>query len=436
MAMVARNGNGPSCQQLEEGLKSSDSSTRLQAVRELKNTVIGNRFKKQQFTGLVPALLELLTSSRDADLLVQAVAALGSLAYGVDDGVRAIVACNGVAGIVGVLCSSNERVVAAAARSLKLLYQSPLAPRDALLQQPVLLRLVALLQQPQHDSVAEAAANVLGHCCTSASQASSVAAAGAVPALVQLLSSQRRSCQESAVEAAQQETARQLLPACLSVLPRLVRLLSAADAAAAGAGVSHAATPAAAAAAAGSPAYRALLGLAGEAGDSRYLQQVPLLLALLMDGRPELRQLAMDLDAIKLLDAGSSEVQVAAAGAACNLLLGFSSVRQPLLKAGALPALSSLTASMLPQLRLYAAWALKNASHEAEPEVQQQLLQEMSWQGFRGLLVGDHDVRVQEQAVGLLQNLCKGAAGVEQVGAAWIGANFTAASFAVLDAGF
>lgn len=77
----------------------------------------------------------------------------------------------------------------------------------------------------------------------------------------------------------------QLLPACLSVLPRLVRLLAAADAAAAGAGVSHAATPAAAAAAAGSPAYRALLGLAGEAGDSRYLQQVPLLLALLMDGR-------------------------------------------------------------------------------------------------------------------------------------------------------
>jgi hypothetical protein len=43
-------------------------------VRELKNTVIGNRFKKQQFTGLVPALLELLASSSDAELLVQAVA--------------------------------------------------------------------------------------------------------------------------------------------------------------------------------------------------------------------------------------------------------------------------------------------------------------------------------------------------------------------------
>jgi hypothetical protein len=53
--------------------------------------------------------------------------------------------------------------------------QSPLAPRDALLQQPVLLRLVLLLQQPQQGSVAEAAANMLGHCCTSASEVSTFA---------------------------------------------------------------------------------------------------------------------------------------------------------------------------------------------------------------------------------------------------------------------
>jgi hypothetical protein len=40
-------------------------------------------------------------------------------------------------------------------------------------------------------------------------------------------------------------------------------------------------------------------------------------------------------------------LQVAAAGAVCNLLLGFSTVRQPLLKAGILQALSPLTTSML-----------------------------------------------------------------------------------------
>ncbi|KAF6261181.1 armadillo-type protein [Scenedesmus sp. NREL 46B-D3] len=443
MAMVARNGTGLSSQQLEEGLKSSDSSTRLRAVRQLKNTVIGNRFKKQQFTELVPALLELLASSSDTELVVQAVAALGSLAYG-----------------------SDERVVVAAARSLKLLYQT-----------------------------------------------STVVAAGAVPALVQLLASQRRSCQ--------------LGPVCASALPHLVRLLAVVDAAAAGAGASHGTNTAAAA---GSAGYRALLGLGGEAGDSRYLQQVrpppasyglgaikllvkvlaskaagepgandataaaapatkasssskappastavaaarasaaaaaagaaaaaavrlrrgclAALAALAMHGEAarqkvaaeqggRLLQLAwlrwaMQTQGARLLrgggipaavaaplvallqDAGASEVQVAAAGAVCNLLLAFSSVRQPLIKAGVLQALLPLTTSMLPELRLYSVWALKNAAHEAEAEVQQQLLGELSWQGFRALLVCDDDMRVQGQAVGLLQNLCKGTAGVEQ----------------------
>lgn len=50
-------------------------------------------------------------------------AAIGSLAYGVEDGVKAIVACNGIASITQALCSSEERVVVAAARSLKLVYQ-------------------------------------------------------------------------------------------------------------------------------------------------------------------------------------------------------------------------------------------------------------------------------------------------------------------------
>jgi hypothetical protein len=61
-----------------------------------------------------------------------ATAALGSLAYGVDDGVRAIVACNGMPGMLSALCSNDERVVVAAARSLKLLYQVGSACRKML----------------------------------------------------------------------------------------------------------------------------------------------------------------------------------------------------------------------------------------------------------------------------------------------------------------
>lgn len=68
-------------------------------------------------------MLELAASSSDVELVVQAVATLGSLAYGVEDGVRAIVAANGVGAIVAALASSEQRVVVAAARALKLLYQ-------------------------------------------------------------------------------------------------------------------------------------------------------------------------------------------------------------------------------------------------------------------------------------------------------------------------
>jgi hypothetical protein len=114
-------------------LTSPDAGTRLRALRDLKNQVIGNKFKKLQHLHLVPLLLELANSStnssssssaqQDPELQIQAIATLGSLAYGVEDGVRAITAANGISVIVGALENSDQRVVVAAARSLKLLYQ-------------------------------------------------------------------------------------------------------------------------------------------------------------------------------------------------------------------------------------------------------------------------------------------------------------------------
>lgn len=111
-------------QPAELGLQAQDVASRLKAVRELKNQIIGNRFKKLQHLHLVPLLLELVAgSSSDAELQIQAISTLGSLAYGVEDGVQAIVAANGVQTIVSALESGDQHVVVAAARSLKLLYQ-------------------------------------------------------------------------------------------------------------------------------------------------------------------------------------------------------------------------------------------------------------------------------------------------------------------------
>jgi hypothetical protein len=106
--------------QLEEA---QDVANRLKAVRALKNQIIGNKFKKLQHLHLVPLLLQLVSSNSDADLQIQAISTLGSLAYGVEDGVLAIVAADGIQAIVSALESGDQRVVVAAARSLKLLYQ-------------------------------------------------------------------------------------------------------------------------------------------------------------------------------------------------------------------------------------------------------------------------------------------------------------------------
>jgi hypothetical protein len=97
------------------------------------------------------------------------------------------------------------------------------------------------------------------------------------------------------------------------------------------------------------------------------------------------------------------------------LALYFSNTYQSMVEAGLPQALGTLLTSMLPELRLKALWAFKNLAYECEPQLQQQLLQELSWGTFRELLTADDDTRVRVQAVGLLQNLCKGGESIEQV---------------------
>jgi hypothetical protein len=97
------------------------------------------------------------------------------------------------------------------------------------------------------------------------------------------------------------------------------------------------------------------------------------------------------------------------------LALYFSNTCQALVEAGLPHALGPLLTSMIPELRLKALWAFKNLAYECEPQLQQQLLQELSWGTFRELLTADDDSRVRGQAVGLLQNLCKGGESIEQV---------------------
>lgn len=80
-------------QEIVDRLSSQDAETRLRAVRLLKNEIIGSKNKKLLFIrlGAVPHVVGVLNGQAEAALLVQAAAALGSFAYGIEEGVQAVV---------------------------------------------------------------------------------------------------------------------------------------------------------------------------------------------------------------------------------------------------------------------------------------------------------------------------------------------------------
>ncbi len=112
-------------QEIVDRLRSPDRSSRLKAVREIKNQIIGNKNKKLSYIKLeaVPRVVELLQENADAFLLVQSAATVGSFAYGLEDGFRAVVASGGVQHLLHAVSSQDNTVVEAALRALKLVWQ-------------------------------------------------------------------------------------------------------------------------------------------------------------------------------------------------------------------------------------------------------------------------------------------------------------------------
>ncbi|KAK9819822.1 hypothetical protein WJX72_002765 [[Myrmecia] bisecta] len=190
-------------EELMQYLRSQDSDTKLRAVRDIKNQVIGNKNKKLSFIklGAVPQVMELLASeTSESKLLVQCAATVGSFAYGLDDGVKAILDSGGVTPLLKTLSSNDESVVEAGVRSLKMIYQSPLAPKAMIFSLDALQRLVQLLSS-ENRGVAEVAARVLARCCESQEQQNAIACAGGLESLLGLLASIEQTRQEAAVDA-------------------------------------------------------------------------------------------------------------------------------------------------------------------------------------------------------------------------------------------
>ncbi|CAG7724319.1 unnamed protein product [Allacma fusca] len=107
---------------------------------------------------------------------------------------------------------------------------------------------------------------------------------------------------------------------------------------------------------------------------------------------------------MKLLQHPNNDILNVASSTLCNLLLEFSPSKEPILEAGAVEILCSLTRHEDVGLRLNGIWALMNVAFQADQRVKSQILRTLGTdQIFR--LLSDSTTRVVMKTLGLLRNL-------------------------------
>lgn len=166
----------------------------LQVLREVKNQIIGNKTKKVLYVhlGAVPKIVSILASSaatespRPAALIVQAVVAIGSFACGVDAGIRAVLDAGAVSHLTCLLSSPDEKIVDASARSMRMIFQSKLAPKYDMLQEKNMKFLLSLLNST-NENVTELAASIITHSCETTEEQKALCEASVLHRLVVLL---------------------------------------------------------------------------------------------------------------------------------------------------------------------------------------------------------------------------------------------------------
>ncbi|RAL43100.1 hypothetical protein DM860_009882 [Cuscuta australis] len=177
-------------------LSSTSSEIQLKALRELKNQIIGNRTKKVLFLklGAVPAVVSVLSSAASASggaeindsLLIQSAAVIGSFACGLDAGVKAVLEAGAFPLLLRLISHSNDKVVGAGARSLKLIYQSKLAPKYDFIQDDN-VAFILLLLNSENENVSGLGASIISHSCKTYAEQKALSDAGITKRLISLL---------------------------------------------------------------------------------------------------------------------------------------------------------------------------------------------------------------------------------------------------------
>ena len=133
------------------------------------------------------------------DLVIQSAATLGSFSCGLEMGAEAVIESGAVNDLTRLLGSSDTRLVIAAARALKLLFQSSKARTLKPLSDSAILLLIKLLSL-KDELTASVSASILAKCCEIHGQQDKVRSFGGLSSVMSLLQSKLIKVQEAGME--------------------------------------------------------------------------------------------------------------------------------------------------------------------------------------------------------------------------------------------
>ncbi|KAJ3304588.1 hypothetical protein HDV03_002541 [Kappamyces sp. JEL0829] len=100
----------------------------------------------------------------------------------------------------------------------------------------------------------------------------------------------------------------------------------------------------------------------------------------------------------------SIQVQIIASATLCNVVLDFSPMKRIVIERGGVQQLVKLIRSEHAELRLNAAWALKNMLFQADLDMKKGVMSHLGWPTLT-LILNDREAEIQTQALNLFRNL-------------------------------
>ncbi|KAI9292550.1 ARM repeat-containing protein [Neoconidiobolus thromboides FSU 785] len=201
---------------LLNGVEEGSINNKMEALKTIKNEVIGNRTKKNLYVqiGLIPKIIQIIYTKEEESMsvIIQAVIVLGSLAYGSPEIVNELVQHKAIASLVGCIDLNKYplELIEAASRSLKALLQHSKVDSGLIYKDPNLKNIISLLEINDLDidiekkqiptlHTAELAALILAKSCDTNDRQNQLKSRDVIPLLINLLQSNSTKAKEAAL---------------------------------------------------------------------------------------------------------------------------------------------------------------------------------------------------------------------------------------------